>query len=312
MLELVTLEPDFHRLFTLLSVHRVMLADELRVARFAAALRQAVRPGDLVIDVGTGTGLLAFLALQAGARHVIAIEATSVVEVAAEVARDNGWQDRITFIRANADEVSLSERADLVVSETIGHLGVAEQFLSTIIHGRSAFLRPGGALIPEEISVWVAPVDSPAAYAPVSSWDERVAGVSFSAARRFAATQAYICRFAAEQMLAPPTCLVTLPLAHLDSSVLTLRSRVTAARAGTLHGLCVWFDARLHRDVTLSTSPWAQPTHWQQAFLPLDATIDIDSGTVLDVSLNFDDHRNPQLTWAVSSRRPSRRTAGMP
>lgn len=57
-----------------LELQRRMVADRPRTDAFAAAIREVVRPTDTVLDVGTGTGILAMLAARAGARKVYAID----------------------------------------------------------------------------------------------------------------------------------------------------------------------------------------------------------------------------------------------
>src|SRR5439155_8260682 len=51
------------------AIHVQMLDDRPRTEAFIAALRDAVRPDDVVVDLGTGTGVLALCAAEAGARR---------------------------------------------------------------------------------------------------------------------------------------------------------------------------------------------------------------------------------------------------
>ena len=81
------------------NTHIRMLADNIRVEAYRRAIFKTVRKGDRVVDIGTGTGILAFFALQAGARRVYAIETGPIIEVAKKTARDNGFSDRIDFIQ---------------------------------------------------------------------------------------------------------------------------------------------------------------------------------------------------------------------
>src|SRR5439155_20231788 len=78
--------------------HARMLHDDRRTGDYLAALGQAVRPGDVVLDIGTGSGVLAVAAARAGARHVYAVEASDISEVAERVFAANGMEDRVTLI----------------------------------------------------------------------------------------------------------------------------------------------------------------------------------------------------------------------
>ncbi len=71
-----------------------MLHDERRTGDYLRALAAAVRPDDVVLDIGTGSGVLAVAAARAGARRVYAVEASDIAEVAARVFEVNGVQDR--------------------------------------------------------------------------------------------------------------------------------------------------------------------------------------------------------------------------
>ncbi|MGI9584075.1 MAG: 50S ribosomal protein L11 methyltransferase, partial [Acidimicrobiia bacterium] len=100
--------------------HHSMLADSARTQSFLKAILSTVKPGDVVVDIGAGTGVLSMFAVMAGARMVYAIEREPIIGVAMEVAEANGLSDRIRFIHGSSDEVVLPEKADVVVSETIG------------------------------------------------------------------------------------------------------------------------------------------------------------------------------------------------
>lgn len=85
-----------------------MIADRVRMDAFAQALRQATTPESVVVDIGTGTGILALLACRFGARRVYAIEPDDAIQVAREIAAANGYADRIDFIQAVSTKVMAS------------------------------------------------------------------------------------------------------------------------------------------------------------------------------------------------------------
>src|SRR5881397_1050838 len=90
-----------------------MVADRVRTDAYCEALRQAVKPGAVVLDIGTGTGIFAFLASYFGARKVYAIEPSDAIQLAREIAAANCCQERIEFIQALSTKVDLPERADV-------------------------------------------------------------------------------------------------------------------------------------------------------------------------------------------------------
>ena len=101
-----------------LEFHAFCLTDTgSRLDQFAAAIAARVKPGDTVVDLGAGSGILSFLACRAGARRVYAIEAGASLEFARLLAAQNGFLDRIEFIGKPSTQVVLPERVDAIVGD---------------------------------------------------------------------------------------------------------------------------------------------------------------------------------------------------
>ena len=112
-----------------INYHLSMLVDDVRTGAYRQAISQVVKSGDVVVDVGCGSGILTFLACRAGARHVYAIESEPVIEMAKLVAGQNGFQDKVTFLNDVSFKVDIQERADVIVTETMGTFGFEEGIL---------------------------------------------------------------------------------------------------------------------------------------------------------------------------------------
>lgn len=124
--------PSFRNIsrgFDAAAIHVKMLNDRLRTAGFLKAINSVVRAGDIVVDIGTGTGVLAVAAARAGARHVYAIEATGIAKIAKEVFAANGLAEKITLIEGRSTSVNLPEKADVMISETVGNHPFGEGIL---------------------------------------------------------------------------------------------------------------------------------------------------------------------------------------
>src|SRR6186713_2546260 len=139
-----------------------MIRDEVRTRSYVEALRRTVRPDSVVVDIGTGPGILAMTACRFGARRVYAIEPDDVIELAREIAADNGFGERIEFIQAISTEVELPERADVVVAEIHGVLPLFGRSLATLIDARERFLAPSGAMVPFRETVHAAVIGNEA------------------------------------------------------------------------------------------------------------------------------------------------------
>ena len=286
----------------MLTPHRLMVGDAVRVSAFQKAIHAVVKPGHVVVDLGTGTGLLAFFACQAEARKVYAIEREQeMLAVAEAVARANGWADRIRFLSGHSTALDIPETADVVVSETIGHFGLEEQIIHLMADASGRFLKPGGVLIPQSLQLFLAPVEFAKGNEEVAFWDKDLYGIDFQPARRWAASALQIVSVSPESFLAEPCCFLEIDLTRLPSPLPTFwgaEPTFPALRPGTLHGFAGWFEAELAPGHRLSTSPLAPATVWQQVFFPLEKPISIAPGDQVSVSFGtFLDGRTAIWSW---------------
>jgi protein arginine N-methyltransferase 1 len=266
--------------------HRLYLGDELRLDTFARAVAATVRPGDVVVDLGTGTGLLAFFACRAGARRVYAIELSGMVEIARELAAANGFGDRITFLHHHSQEVELPEPADVLVADLVGGMGFEAGLFPTYADARR-FLKPGARTIPRMLTLAAAPVEVPGLFDEVQFWARGFAGLASEPVLKWARNTGY------PRLLEPSAILssesvsaVTDPIG--GARLIRLQGTSTIERDGTLHGIGGWFDAELAPGVRLSNAPGATVRlNRRNVFLPLDAARPVTRGDRVDIHLRI-------------------------
>lgn len=124
------------------------LYDAQRVEYLRAAIHQTVKKDDIVVDAGSGTGLLGMFAAQAGAARVYCVELNpEFIPVIEQNAQRNGFGDQIVAINANAATVDLPEAVDVIISEVISAGFFFEPQLQ-IVHNLRRFLKPGGRVVP--------------------------------------------------------------------------------------------------------------------------------------------------------------------
>jgi protein arginine N-methyltransferase 1 len=270
--------------------HASMLADTVRVERYREAIQAVVRPDDVVVDIGTGTGILAYFACQAGARHVYAIDDGPVAALAGELCRANGYEDRITFLNDWSSRVELPERADVLVTETLWNFGLGERMLGTVLDARERLLKPGGRIIPEWVQMVVAPVEMPAAWQWIAPWDGEVGGIDLRPLRDYATNNVYKVVVPAEALLTEPAVAAEFRLDTVDRTDVTGSVELEALRAGTVHGIAGWFVAGLGGGVQLTNAPPNQTPSWWHAFLPLSLPRDLkdDERVRIDLATGAD------------------------
>ena len=215
-----------------------MIADGGRMDSYARAMERAVKPGNVVLDIGTGTGIAAVLACRFGARRVYAVEPSDAIFVAQEVAAANGVAASIDFIQALSTEITLPEQADVIVSDLRGVLPVFEHHLVAIADARSRHLAPGGVMIPESDSLWVSTVAAPELFASITSeWGRSDYGLDLSAAKRLAVNSICKVKGFPLDLLAGPALIGSLDYGSVEASRFAGTARLSVTRAATAHGL---------------------------------------------------------------------------
>ncbi len=287
-------------------LHWMLLRDRYRLDCYERALRARVRPGDVVLDLGSGTGILGLLALRAGASRVISVEKRPIIHLARALAAANGVLDRIMFLEGRSDRIECVERADLLVTETLGGLAFDEEIVPFVQDARRRLLRPNARIVPSGIDLCAVPVQA-------AGLHEGLRGMKKVRGLRFGPFQDLLMQSA----LSLPR-LVGRPLAEAQRVVRVRLDRGAATappphrlqgsrdypvqRGGTLHGFRLWFEARLAPKVTLSTRG---RTSWPNPFLPLIEPVPVRRGDRLRLRLSVDG--GTQVTWDYELVRGGRR-----
>lgn len=260
--ELVRETPVMFGNFAGVNIHRAMLADTVRLNAYQKAIQSTVRRGDIVIDAGSGTGILAVMAAQAGAKKVYAIEASEYSRVARQVAADNGFATRIDVIEADFATVELPERARVLVTETFGAWVLAEGAVPDLRTCVARNLELDGVTIPRSFSLYLSPMGK----APsdlMLPFTQPLCGVNLSCLRgeAFGRAQQAIVPGA---MAGPAVFVARFPLLSNDEDL-----TATVSVPGPCEALCAWFTLEMAPDQHLSTSPDEPPTSWKQTILPV-------------------------------------------
>lgn len=283
----------------MLEEHREYLADQARLDAYGAALRELVTPGDVVLDLASGTGILGLLACRAGAARVHAVEAEPIVTLARAIACANGYADRIDVQRCHSSDARLPERADLAVSDQIGRFGFEAGLIPLFADARARLLRTGGRLIPSHLDLIIAPVEHAAQFDHVSFWAGRPAGFDFAEAEAVAANTGYAASFTPEHLLAAPVTGCRLDLAATSATVLRIDVAFTAVRAGWLDGIGGWFSARLSPSVTISNSPLdPRRIRRQQVYFPIGRRVEVEPADRIAVRMEIL-HEEVVVAWTV-------------
>jgi len=272
-------------MYDLLSYAR-MMSDRRRVDVYRAALREAIKPGDVVVEIGTGVGVFAVMAMQMGARRVIAIEPNDAIAIARLIAADNGCDAGIEFIQDMSSNVALNEPADVLIADLRGALPVATTYLASMIDARERLLRPGGALVPAVDTLRAAVVEAPEVYAqlkPSCRFDD--VDVNLQALAQFTTNALGHVQFDARNLLTNPQTWAEIDYRTIVNPNVLGRARWKVARNGVGHGYAVWFDSTLTEHVFVSNAPTEPNSAWGMAFFPWSEPVAVVEGDDINATI---------------------------
>lgn len=267
-----------------------MLEDEGRNAAFREAIERTVKQGDVVLDMGAGTGLLSIFAAQAGARKVYAIEATKMARFARELVQKNGCADQVEVIQRRAQDAMIPEQVDVIVSEWLGSYAIDENLLEPLVQVRDRWLKPSGRMIPKRVAIWMAPVWDQEVHNYVRFWGEKHQGVDFTPlqARVIHEPQWNGHQILPKHLLADPKKLWDLNMNEVTKKEAThpfeSTTSFTIQEDGRLNALALWFHAEMAEGVQLSNAPDWPWTHWGRFVLPLNAAQQVAAESILFVN----------------------------
>lgn len=296
--------PVFFENFAAVDVHRRMLADTVRIEAYWRALSTVVQPGMAVCDAGTGSGLLACMAAHCGARVVYAVERSDLVDLARDVVVASHLDDRVKVLNGDFGQIELPEKVDVIVTETFGAMALAEGAAPDLAACASRNLKPGGAMIPRGLELWLAPVGDRALYEQTVDVFGEVHGADLTPLRALAARRSRNLDVPLDALIAEGKRWARpwWPREEGASGTVTFEY----LSGSELTGLCGWFVLDLAEDVTLHTSPLDPPTHWGQTYLPIEP-VAVSNGGALEVKAELEpaaeDRRTLHLrgTWSSGS-----------
>ena len=291
-----------------------MLADEHRMKFYHEAISRKIKPGDRVIDLGTGTGILAAFASTQGAAQVYAVDHSSIIEHARELAAENGIEN-VDFEDVHSTKLYLDEPVDVILHEQIGDFLFDEAMVANVSDLRDRLLKPGGLILPSQFELFCEPMTLHDSRRVPYIWElTDVYGFDFSGMERNAPLDweyhnlvscdlGVVKNFSGEAAPIMEVDLHTIEEAALPLSLSFIRKVTTA---GIIDGLVVYMKAKVDDDLVLSSSPLdaGRAPHWGFRILRMDQGY-ADIGDELEVTLAVVEWADPS-TWQWTCRNLSK------
>jgi tetratricopeptide (TPR) repeat protein len=276
--------------------HIPMINDVARNEAYDAALKRAVNPGDLVLEIGTGSGIVAMMAARAGAGKVVTCEILpALAEAAVETVARNGFADKVTVINKKSTQLEIGTdmpgKADVFVSELVNTGMLAPNMLQVLAHARRNLVKPEAKIIPAAARVKGALLECPylAAINPVGE----ISGFDLSHFDRFRSPA-----YAQIDLASDPHRLLSEPVDLLDFDFrIDMPNRgvrqlvIPVTEPGTLHGIAFWFDLYLDESVAYQSNAAARSNHWKQAAEFFKTPLAVRAGDEFFLEVGYDNTR---------------------
>ena len=251
-----------------------MVKDSLRTTPLLHAVVASVKKGDIVLDIGTGLGLLAIAAAKAGAKEVIACDCDqeALLEAKQNAVKER-MEKKICFVKSLSFDLTLPRKADLLICETVGSFAFDENILATVAHAKQRLLKRGGRIIPESLELWGVPIER---------YPKLITPAEIALVKR-------------DACLAKPKQLARIEFKRQCPTSLHIKENFRLRKDGTLRAFALWPKVTWMKGHTTDASPFFKPTHWKQGILPLKRR-NVKKGESVQLTLIIRPHPSqPQL-----------------
>jgi len=272
-------------------IHEEMLKDEVRTLTYRNSIwhNNHLFKDKVVLDVGCGTGILSMFCAKAGAKKVIGVDMSGIVEQAKMIVDKNNLGGTVEIIRGKIEEISLPEgidKVDIIISEWMGYCLFYESMLDSVLFARDKWLAPGGLMFPDRATLWVTAIEDRQYKDDKINWWEDVYGFNMSAIRKVALSEPLVDVVDKKQIVTSSCLLKEIDIQTMTKEDIPFESpfHLQVKRDDYIQALVAYFDIEFthcHKPTGFSTGPEAPYTHWKQTVFYMDDYITCKKGDEL-------------------------------
>uniref|UniRef100_A0A8C2AD15 type I protein arginine methyltransferase n=1 Tax=Cyprinus carpio TaxID=7962 RepID=A0A8C2AD15_CYPCA len=267
-------------------IHEEMLKDEVRTLTYRNSMyhNKHIFKDKIVLDVGSGTGILSMFAAKAGAKHVYGIECSSISEYSEKIIKANHLDSVITIFKGKVEETELPvDQVDIIISEWMGYCLFYESMLNTVIYARDKWLKPGGLMFPDRAALYVVAIEDRQYKDFKIHWWENVYGFDMTCIRNVAMKEPLVDIVDSKQVVSNACLIKEVDIYTVKPEELSFTSSfcLQIQRNDYVHALVTYFNiefTKCHKKTGFSTAPDAPYTHWKQTVFYLEEYLTVKRG----------------------------------
>ena len=281
--------------------HRWLLEDTFVQDQFRRAIFEKVKPGDVVLDLGTGTGIHSLFAVEAGARKVYSIDNGPILNLAKELALQNGYADKIEFIQVDSSKLQLPETVDVIVTN-IGFMHTLKDLPLVI----DRHLKSDGKVIPESLQLGCALLSDDEFYRTnVDFWSSNIFGVNLKPIKQYSINRPFYGNWDPSKIVSGTLEFNNMDLTSKQIQSIEFSGLLKVNASTHVHGIIGWYTYNLTKEISFSTRPPLKlsPAIWNQWFFPLTNAMVCEQDDAFDVNLKmswYDGAEEPVWQWGIA------------
>ena len=295
--------------FSDLQEHEIMVADTIRVDSYHQAIKRYVKPGDIVLDLGTGTGILSLFAAQQNPEKIYAIDHSEFIGVAERIATLNSI-DKIDFIKESSFSFTPTEKVDVILHEQVGDDLFEEDMLENILDLKKRILKKDGIILPGKFELFIEPVSLKESYRVPFIWEQHLHGIDFRYLRNDPIIEPYklkgyactnIPPHSINALLCNPEPILAFDMNEKDfqgdfPTSLTQTKKVV--QRGRMDGLCLYFRIVFDDEIAIDTLPMETATHWKNRLFRTESR-QVEPGQDIPFTLFMKNLAQPE-SWSIA------------
>ena len=265
--------------------HEDLLKDEVRMNTYTNILyknKDYIRD-KVILDLSCGIGYFSLICAKLGAKHVIAIDSSNIIETTKEIIKENNYQDKITLLKGivGKDILKLpdhiTDQVDIILCEWYGYMIFLDNKIEQVIYARNNWLKKdNGLILPSQVTLYVQGIeDHEYKHNRFDYWNN-VYGYNMKPIIELSRKEPIIDAIRTKQILTDNSKILSINLYDINQSINEFNGNIDlkVISQDFLYGFAFYFNVQFYIPKSFniklpytygfSTSPMSPETIWKQ------------------------------------------------